>query len=752
MSGTRALRSVFALVIAVLVLRAVPAYASNGVDVHALAIDPLTPTTLYAGTFGGVFKSTDGGATWNVSGLVNGYISALAIDPLTPTTLYAGTSEAIGSQGGVYKSTDGGATWTAIGLAGLSVYSLAIDPLTPATLYAGTDGAVYRSLGGGAQWNATSGLIGRVSSLAIDRLTPTTLYAGTNASPLFYAWSTPPVWSGGVYKSTDGGVTWSPAMLVDVTVLDDSGGLGFSCSRCRGVLALAIDPAIPTTLFGAMDALAYWNYYGDITVWTTPGLVFKSTEISYGESYVFGGGGYDAIPINTLAIEPRTDPLAPTILYAGTYDVFKSTDGGASWSATGLTGGGDVLALAIDPRTPTILYAGTSSGGVFKSTNGGASWSPTGPITWTHLSSISLNPSSVIGGNPSTGTVTLTAAAPAGGVAVVLGADTNIVTVPASVTVAAGATSADFTVSTRPVPVGGSTLETIRGFYGGAQIVALLTVNPGATLSSFSLNPTSVPGGTASIGTVTLTAAAPPGGAEVQLTSSNWVVATVPARVIVPAGTTSADFTVSTSPVTASTSVTITAANYSARLTVTPTTTLSSLNVAPASVIGGGTSTGTVTLSGAAPAGGAVVPLASSNTAIATVPTSVTVAAGATSATFTVSTSPLTNCASSTATISATYGEVTRSAGLTVAPAVDTVAIEQADYFASRHELRVAATSTGPSVTLQVYVTSTGQLIGTLKHYDGNRYSGRFTSPVNPRNITVRSSLCGSATKVVTSK
>ena len=78
--------------------------------VQALAIDPVTPTTLYAGTGGsGVFKSTDGGTTWKVgSGLTAAF--ALAIDPLTPTTLYAGT----GGPGYVFKSTDGGASWSAV--------------------------------------------------------------------------------------------------------------------------------------------------------------------------------------------------------------------------------------------------------------------------------------------------------------------------------------------------------------------------------------------------------------------------------------------------------------------------------------------------------------------------------------------------------------------------------------------------------------------------------------------------------------
>ncbi len=86
MSSMRAFRLVLAVVIAVLVLRAVPAYSSHeGVLISALAIDPLTPTTLYAGTPGGVFKSTDGGASWSASGLIKP--SVLAIDPLTSTTL-----------------------------------------------------------------------------------------------------------------------------------------------------------------------------------------------------------------------------------------------------------------------------------------------------------------------------------------------------------------------------------------------------------------------------------------------------------------------------------------------------------------------------------------------------------------------------------------------------------------------------------------------------------------------------------------
>jgi len=193
-----------------------------------------------------------------------------------------------------------------------------------------------------------------------------------------------------------------------------------------------------------------------------------------------------------------------------------------------------------------------------------------------------------------------------------------------------------------------------------------------ATLSALSLNPTSVTGGNSSTGTVTLSGAAPAGGAIVTLSSNNTTAARVPSSVTVAAGATSASFTVSTSAVTASTVVTIAAsfggATRSASLTVAPASpppiTLSSLSLNPTSVVGGTqSSTGTVTLSGAAPAGGAQILLSSSNGA-ASVPSSVTVPAGATSATFRVNTSPV--LFTTSANISGSYNGTTRTATLTI--------------------------------------------------------------------------------------
>src|SRR5439155_19256801 len=123
-----------------------------------LAIAPVTPTTRYpaAASCGyGVLKSTNGGGSWSAvnPGLSDLHVYGLAIDPQTPSTLYAGT------RGGVFKSTDGGGSWFTANndLPTAPVTALAIDPQTPAILYAGTGGLgpfgsrdVLRSTNGGA--------------------------------------------------------------------------------------------------------------------------------------------------------------------------------------------------------------------------------------------------------------------------------------------------------------------------------------------------------------------------------------------------------------------------------------------------------------------------------------------------------------------------------------------------------------------------------------------------------------------------
>ena len=293
------------------------------------------------------------------------------------------------------------------------------------------------------------------------------------------------------------------------------------------------------------------------------------------------------------------------------------------------------------------------------------------PVTSTPLlpsaSSVTLNPTSVTGGaQSSTGTVTLSGPAPAAGAQVTLSSSNAAASVPASVTIPAGSASTTFTINTNPVAA--STVATIFASYDGVTPSASLTVTPPSiTVSSLTLNPTSVTGGAqSSTGTVTLSAAAPTGGAQVALSSSSSA-ASPPASVTIPAGASSASFTVSTQAVTASTTATISASyggtTRTASLTVKPPI-VASLTLNPTSVVGGVQfSTGTVTLSGPAPAGGAQVMLSSSNGA-ASVPSIVTIPAGSVSATFTVSTSIV--VISTSATISASYNNTIKSATLTV--------------------------------------------------------------------------------------
>ena len=207
-----------------------------------------------------------------------------------------------------------------------------------------------------------------------------------------------------------------------------------------------------------------------------------------------------------------------------------------------------------------------------------------------------------------------------------------------------------------------------------AAVAALLsTVQCGSTatsptsttgVSAVSLSATSVTAGTSGQGTVTLAAAAPTGGANITLASSNPAVATVPATVTVPAGSTTATFAITavapgTTTITASMNG---SSSQSPALTVTARATLVSITFANGSVVGGDPAIGTVTLSSGAPAGGAVVALSGSDPV--TLPPSVTVLAGATTATF----SALTRAVPATvaSTITGTYAGTSMSVVLSV--------------------------------------------------------------------------------------
>jgi hypothetical protein len=257
-----------------------------------------------------------------------------------------------------------------------------------------------------------------------------------------------------------------------------------------------------------------------------------------------------------------------------------------------------------------------------------------------------------------------------------------VATVPSSVTVAANATSATFTVTSLAVTT--SQPVTITASYNGSAS-AVLTVDPPPVLSRITLSPTSLVGGNSAVGTATLNSAAPPSGMVVSL-QSNSAAAVVPSSVTVLRGATSATFTISTSAVASSTTAAISGtlgATYSANLTITPPA-VRSVSLSPTSVAGGNNSTGTVTLTGIAPASGFVVSLSSSKTTAAQVPASVTVAAGASTATFTVTTTPVS--ASTTATITA--GGIASAILTVTSPALSSITLNPTN-------LKGGASSTG---------------------------------------------------------
>ena len=332
------------------------------------------------------------------------------------------------------------------------------------------------------------------------------------------------------------------------------------------------------------------------------------------------------------------------------------------------------------------------------------------------LSGVSVSPSSVVGGNSAIGTVTLSSPqTSAKTVTLSTPAPTTVAQMPASVTVAAGATTASFTITTSPV-TSQFNMNVFADLVGSPEQQALLLITAGgagtAALSALSVNPASMVGGASATGSVTLSSPAPAGGAVVALSkafsngAAGTVPATVPASVTVPAGQTTASFSIGTSAVTATTNVRISAAFNGASLAtdITLFPLLAQVSF-PGNVPGGSPATGTVTLSAAAPAGGASVALSSANPSLAAVPASVTVPAGQTSATFTATTAAVTQTTAVNVSASLNGTTVSTNLFLIVSSAVSTLTL-------SPNPVTGGASSTA-TVTLQS-AAPTGNAIVTL--------------------------------------
>jgi YD repeat-containing protein len=291
--------------------------------------------------------------------------------------------------------------------------------------------------------------------------------------------------------------------------------------------------------------------------------------------------------------------------------------------------------------------------------------------------------------------------------------------------------------------------EGVSYTYDGRGVRTIATYDTsGVSVASVSITPATVLGGDAASGTLTLSGPAPMGGATVLLVSDNGLVANAPASVVIPAGSSSATFSVTTfnrqTPMTVSLHATYRGSTSTGSITVQHIPLLASLVLSATSVTAGTSVTGTVTLDAPASTGGTAVTLSSSNTSAATVPSSVTIPAGSTSTTFTVTT--LSVLSNDNSTITATSG-ATASVILTIyanPPQVSSLAISPTSVVGGITNPAATLTLSGPALTGGAAVTlassnTTAATVPTTLTIPAGTTSGTFA---------VTTSTVGSATPV----
>jgi uncharacterized protein (TIGR03437 family) len=283
-----------------------------------------------------LWKSSDGGFTWTPrDNLPFAFLQTLLVDPTSPNTLYAATFDV-----GLFKSADGGVTWRAAdqGLAGSNPTVLTIDPHQPQTLYAATGqganpGVVYKSVNGGSTWSAID------SSQTLQALQ--VLVDAQNSSIVYVQWNA------GTQKSTDGGATWSNVPFPGTSTY-----------------YLALDPQASGHLFAFSNAMPGPGRFGTGGI---PAMVWSSTD---------GGADWVEIPSvfpnAPITVDTSTNPS--TIYSALSW---RSTDGGVTWTqlpasvVSGSAGG-----VAVDPSG--TLYAAPYNSDMYISHDRGLTWTAIG--------------------------------------------------------------------------------------------------------------------------------------------------------------------------------------------------------------------------------------------------------------------------------------------------------------------------------------------------------------------------------------
>lgn len=318
---------------------------------------PDDPAVIYLGTAdGGIFKSVNNGTTWEpiFDGVAQGSIGDIAIAPSDSKILYVGTGENTSTRSahygnGVFKSVDAGKTWTPAGLPDSKrIGQLVIDPKDPNIVYAasmgflykpGGDKGVYKTTDGGKTWsqvlkgdNENTGFIDIVMEPGNNRV----LYAASH-DRLRRAWNIRENGPGAaIYKTTDAGKTW--------TKLDAGLPKGDNVGR----IGLAVCPKDPKMVYAFFDVKGQG---GGGQVWRSMdnGKTWKRTN----EANLGGGTYYSRIFV---------DPTNPEIIYCPNLNLMRSTDGGKTFQSSAQRAHVDWHTIWFNPRDNRHMRAGCDGG------------------------------------------------------------------------------------------------------------------------------------------------------------------------------------------------------------------------------------------------------------------------------------------------------------------------------------------------------------------------------------------------------
>ena len=358
----------------------------RGGRVAAATGAPGKPNEFYFGAVnGGVWKSIDAGRVWApvFDSQPVASIGAIAVAPSSPDTIYVGSGEStlrdsMGFGNGMYKSTDAGVTWTHIGLADTQhIGKIAVDPRNPLVLFvaaighlyaANAERGVFRSRDGGRSWqkvlfkNADVGAV----EVAIDPTNSNVVYAGlwNTRRPPWYTYAPTNGPGGGIFKSTDGGDTWTqltkglPAEGIGRT------GIAVAPSNSRRVYAV-VDCLVPEA--GAAPVAAPNGAPGAGRAGAAPapmqGGFFRSDDA--GETWtrlssdpaLWGRGWYFE--------KVTVDPQNPDVVYVPNVAVNRSMDGGRTWVALrGSPGGDDYHQAWVSPDDPNTMIVASDQGAI----------------------------------------------------------------------------------------------------------------------------------------------------------------------------------------------------------------------------------------------------------------------------------------------------------------------------------------------------------------------------------------------------